>query len=71
MQFDPTSDWVSEASIAPTEVMLKNKDPFIPCTYLFKNMYNFLGVNMEYMFNFCLQSIYHVDGQLNSFYKAG
>ena len=51
MQFDPTSDWVSEASIAPTEVMLKNKDPFILCTYLFKNMYNFLGVNMEYMFN--------------------
>ena len=27
MQFDPTSDWVSEASIAPAEVMLKNKDP--------------------------------------------
>ena len=27
MQFDPTSDWVSEAFIAPAEVMLKNKDP--------------------------------------------
>ena len=29
MQFDPTSDWVLEASIAPAEVMLKNKDPLI------------------------------------------
>ena len=34
MQFDPTSDWVSEASIKPAEVMLKNKDPLILCTYV-------------------------------------
>ena len=58
MQFDPTSDWVSEASIAPAEVMLKNKDPLILCTYVSNRL--FICLNRYYLFNEDEQQlIYH------------